>query len=482
MAKRRANGEGSLRKRKDGRWEGRYTAGTDPVTGKAIVKNVLGKTQAEVKEKLKKAIAESENLDIKRSGMYTVGEWMDLWYEVYAKPRIRESTSVYYRMFIDTHIRPKLGDIKLNQLQTMDIQRLYNELRENGRIRKEIKDKQPGLSVSYIRGMGGGAGIGDAIKSCKTEELMEGCVEKLDVFSHHYYNGISERMAAMVPSAYVLAEGAMSEDYLGMASHCARAFSKFRDMYVPGGEMWVTESGDAGASGHTWASTYLEVPRTLNELADFVTVTNGVIFHNTLASSDYGWLKHGSFLPRPSYFAVLLWKKLMGNTVYDSGEARRESAHVYAHSRADGKDGVVYLIINNSWTETTTVELPKEAEVYALTGNGKMRSRTIYCFGLGVPRDLDKGMEWLRVSASHGNQHAASLLRHVQEHIHVATVRGVFGLLQSIAKMIQEDGDHLYQKRIGIDRKQRQKIIEKKMAQGKRHQAEYENYRGIDMQ
>ena len=74
MAKRRANGEGSLRKRKDGRWEGLYTAGTDPVTGKAIVKSVLGKTQAEVKEKLKKAIAESENLDIKRSGMYTVGE------------------------------------------------------------------------------------------------------------------------------------------------------------------------------------------------------------------------------------------------------------------------------------------------------------------------------------------------------------------------------------------------------------------------
>ena len=34
MAKRRANGEGSIRKRKDGRWEGRYTAGRDPVTGK----------------------------------------------------------------------------------------------------------------------------------------------------------------------------------------------------------------------------------------------------------------------------------------------------------------------------------------------------------------------------------------------------------------------------------------------------------------
>ena len=51
MAKKRVNGEGNIRKRKDGRWEGRFTAGHDPITGKQISKNVLGKTQAEVKEK-----------------------------------------------------------------------------------------------------------------------------------------------------------------------------------------------------------------------------------------------------------------------------------------------------------------------------------------------------------------------------------------------------------------------------------------------
>lgn len=123
-------------------------------------------------------------------------------------------------------------------------------------------------------------------------------------------------------------------------------------------------------------------------------------------------------------------------------------------------------------------------ELAAAQGNtyAEYQLGKIHCFGLGVPRDLDKGMEWLRVSASHGNQHAASLLRHVQKYIHTATVRGVFGLPQSIARMIQEDGEHLYQKRTGIDRKQRQKIIEKKMAQGLRHQAGYENYQGIDMQ
>ena len=92
MAKRRANGEGNIRKRKDGRWEGRYTAGRDPDTGKPIYKNVLGKTQAETKEKLKQAIEENKGLDVVKAGRYTVGQWMDVWFENYAKIKVRPSS------------------------------------------------------------------------------------------------------------------------------------------------------------------------------------------------------------------------------------------------------------------------------------------------------------------------------------------------------------------------------------------------------
>jgi hypothetical protein len=53
---------------------------------------------------------------------------------------------------------------------------------------------------------------------------------------------------------------------------------------------------------------------------------------------------------------------------------------VYCHSRKDGKDGYVYLIINNS-DETTQVDLPTEAVRYTLTGNGKLRSRTMLLNG-----------------------------------------------------------------------------------------------------
>ena len=155
----------------------------------------------------------------------------------------------------------------------------------------------------------------------------------------------------------------------------ARTYLPLRDKYCPGGEIWVTESGDAGGGGDTWASTYLDVFRTLNELGGFAALTNGVIFHNTLASSDYGFLARQVFDPRPNYFAVLLWNRLMGTTVYDSKEPVREGAHVYVHSRKDGKEGLVYLIINNSLTDATTAELPKDAERYTLAGeNGNIRA------------------------------------------------------------------------------------------------------------
>ena len=82
MAKKRANGEDSIRKWSDGRWEGRYTAGYHSETGKRIIKNVLGKTQAECKAKLKKAIEESKILDVSRANEYTVATWLRTWFGV----------------------------------------------------------------------------------------------------------------------------------------------------------------------------------------------------------------------------------------------------------------------------------------------------------------------------------------------------------------------------------------------------------------
>ena len=152
MAKKRANGEGSIRKRSDGRWEGRYTVGYDE-NGKVKMKNVLGKTQAEVKEKLKEKIEEAKVLDVSKSEAYTVGEWAVLWFEIYAKPNIRERTADYYNRYITKHIVPCLGDIKLNKLTGRQIQKMYNDLLDHGRERVSQKEKNPGLSGTYVHGV-----------------------------------------------------------------------------------------------------------------------------------------------------------------------------------------------------------------------------------------------------------------------------------------------------------------------------------------
>ncbi len=152
MAKRRANGEGSIRKRSDGRWEGRYTAGLDPVTGKAVIRNVLGKTQAEVREKLKTAIEENRGVSINHRDDYTVAEWCRLWFETYSKPNLRPATVENYRNYLENHIIPALGKLKLKQLTSIQIQQLYNDTKTKGRVKRFEKTTDHSLSNRTVRG------------------------------------------------------------------------------------------------------------------------------------------------------------------------------------------------------------------------------------------------------------------------------------------------------------------------------------------
>ena len=150
MAKKRANGEGNIRKRKDGRWEGRYTAGYDAKTGKRLIKNVLGKTQAEVKEKLKQALEECQGIEARKSeDEYTVASWLRTWYELYAKPNVRTATANRYQLIIEQYTVPRIGNIKLKKLTTRHLQKLYKELLESGRIHVG-KSQDKGLSTTTV--------------------------------------------------------------------------------------------------------------------------------------------------------------------------------------------------------------------------------------------------------------------------------------------------------------------------------------------
>ena len=92
MAKKRKNGQGTVRLRNDGRWEGRHIVGYDE-NGKAKQKSVLAKTKAECVEKLKKLQEEyTEVAPFKVKPDMRFGDWMNYWYENHCKPSIRPTT------------------------------------------------------------------------------------------------------------------------------------------------------------------------------------------------------------------------------------------------------------------------------------------------------------------------------------------------------------------------------------------------------
>jgi len=138
--KRNDNGNGSTRKRADGRWEGRYTVGFDPKTGKLIQRSVYGKTQKEVRQKLKAILADLDQGTYVEPTKLTVGEWLDIWLNEYTV-NVRPATRGAYEEHVRVHLKPYLGRIRLDQLAPHQIQQAYNDLlRKRGLSPKSVKN------------------------------------------------------------------------------------------------------------------------------------------------------------------------------------------------------------------------------------------------------------------------------------------------------------------------------------------------------
>ena len=135
-----ANGAGTLRKRPDGRWEGRYSTGFDQKTGKQIQKSVYGKSQKEVRQKLSQITVEIDDGSFVEPTQMKLGVWMDIWLQEYTG-NVKPATYSAYEEHVRVHIKPYLGDIQLPKLVPHTIQRVYNMLlRDKGLSPKSVKN------------------------------------------------------------------------------------------------------------------------------------------------------------------------------------------------------------------------------------------------------------------------------------------------------------------------------------------------------
>lgn len=114
-------GGGSVRQRPDGRWEARCT-----INGKR--RSFYGMKQADVLKAMRDAQAEAESKSCVEPSKMTFGEWLDIWYNEYNRPNLKQTTRETRELAIKKHIKPVIGAIKLQDLDTNTLQHFYNNL------------------------------------------------------------------------------------------------------------------------------------------------------------------------------------------------------------------------------------------------------------------------------------------------------------------------------------------------------------------
>jgi len=164
----RANGDGSIRKRsvlRNGKtytfWEGVVTVGYDPGTGKQQRRTFTGKTQKDVAEKMRDAASQVDRGEYFEAGKMTLKQWFETWLAEYCGDK-KYLTVKQYRSMAETHIYPALGAVKLAKLTSPQIQKFYNELGRTGKTVRErdeetgeMAERQEPLSAKTIRNIHG---------------------------------------------------------------------------------------------------------------------------------------------------------------------------------------------------------------------------------------------------------------------------------------------------------------------------------------
>ncbi len=147
MAKRRPSGDGMVRKRDDGRWEGRIVVGHKE-NGDPIFRYVYADTQKELTAKLRQSIEAYQGVDLTEQSRMTLAQWLDQWLEQMALT-LRPSTLASYHNYMEHHVKPYLGNKRLTQLTATDLRKLYDTLKRSGRV-KPRPGQSRGLSSTTV--------------------------------------------------------------------------------------------------------------------------------------------------------------------------------------------------------------------------------------------------------------------------------------------------------------------------------------------
>ena len=151
MARRSANGEGSIYKRKDGRWEGAAYLGT--ISGNVKRLRVYGKTRKEAHEKLTTALAQAQQGISLPDRTWKLSEYLDYWLDRAVNAKLRPNTHRRYEGVVRLHLKPALGKKSLQQLSVRMVEDFYKNLLAEGASRNTVYQARKVLGAVLTHAM-----------------------------------------------------------------------------------------------------------------------------------------------------------------------------------------------------------------------------------------------------------------------------------------------------------------------------------------
>ena len=222
-----------------------------------------------------------------------------------------------------------------------------------------------------------------------SEETLRQANGLIDIFTWHYYPQQSRRCPFGTRRAH---PARLLDPYnLDEAAHWAEQINRLRDRYAPGLPVWLGETGSAQCGGEPGVSdTFISGLWWLDELGLMARMNHPVVVRQSLTGMDYGLLDEATLSPRPDYWNSLLWKRLMGDTVYPVRVRGSSKVRIYAHSKAGG--GISLLAINLNRDKAVRIGLAQfrhlAVESYLLTAPDLL-GETVWLNGQPLMLDAD---------------------------------------------------------------------------------------------
>lgn len=175
-------------------------------------------------------------------------------------------------------------------------------------------------------------------------DMMRETAGGVDAVSYHFYGALSQRCKDF--GNQTGPADALTEAWLSRTEADYRFYAGLRDHFEPGKPIWLTETAQAACGGSAWAATYRDTFRYVDQMGRLARLGVRVVAHNTLAASDYALIDGETLVPRPSYWAAVLWRRLMGTIVLESPIVSLPDVKIYAHCLRRSREGVALLVEN----------------------------------------------------------------------------------------------------------------------------------------